>query len=378
MRRLLIKILPVVMLLTMSSCSLFKFTVSVGDKPMTETEFNTRAMVRGFYGEFTKGVISAADSIYKYSDDIDHKINALKWKMQSTSACADAAYSGVPEVSLLNTWVLCCRMQELMQSQPDSLLFGRETKIAQTTSGYLLTRIEGVAKRYLSADRFQQMKSFVNTYTTSHPMNDLNFVRINLLLDWAENQNTEDKNYVKSTGSIPEVMADMNERVSGYTSQLSNELAWSKQIFTLGIEQKGIPEKISHKLDSISVSFNRMVLILENSPELINAISGDLNIQMQSLISSLNSAVNSAFYNLSGERIAMQEFIDQQRKELSKEVQQGVDIAIRTAFEALPALIGKIIIYVIFGLLILLSIPFLIGYMLGKWRERKKNCDGNR
>lgn len=359
-------------LLSLSSCSLFKFTVSVGDKPLSEADLNTRVMVRSLYNDFTRTVIAASDSISARTNSIGIKINALQWKMRSSAACADAAYGGVPEVSLINTWVLCQRMYTMMEVQPDSLLFGSQTPIARDASLQLLGTISTLATKLLTEVDFQKMQAFVSDYSNNHPMNNLQFVNVNLMLEWTESQTISNKNYVKSIGSIPEVMADMNERISGYSTQFGNELSWSKQMFSLEMEQDSIKNKLTIKLDSISQSFNRMVVVFEHSPQIVNAITNNLSKQMQELIGVMNSSVNSAFYSIANERQQLQEFFNAQREVLMQEIQQNIDVAIKTTMSTLPSLIGKIVIYLVLGLSLLFCVPFFAGFMLGRWRERKK------
>ena len=49
--------------------------------------------------------------------------------------------------------------------------------------------------------------------------------------------------------------------------------------------------------------------------------------------------------------------------------------AVNTAMEALPSLLGRMLFYLTAALVVLFSIPFALGYLLGRARERRKKND---
>lgn len=104
MKRYLILLAAILML---NGCSLLKFSLDTGDTPLTREQINTRLTVRAFYKDFSLSVINTADSIYQSTDSLKLKLRAIEWKLRSTSLCAQAAFGNIPEISLLNTWLLC-------------------------------------------------------------------------------------------------------------------------------------------------------------------------------------------------------------------------------------------------------------------------------
>lgn len=356
----------------LSSCSLFKFSVSTGDTPLSPTDLNIRMTTRGFYNEFTNRVITTADSIIASSDNFNIKINALRWKMEATSACASAVFQTIPEVSLLNTWVLCRQIEQTLTTLPDSALFGAQTPLARAASKQLLTKIETLARNTLPTDRHMQMSTFVNNYCSSRTMAELRVMPDNLMLEWINYLGMSDKSFVKTVGAVSEVMADMGERMSNFSQQLGNELSWSKEMIVMQMEQDSIRDRLSMQLDSTARDFRRMVLILEHSPELIEVVSEKLNKQLTSLMETMNYSVDNAFANIERERIALQDFFAEQRALVMIEAQHTADAAVKSALDSLPSVIGKVLVYVILGAIVIFTLPFLLGLWLGQLRERKR------
>lgn len=355
-----------------SSCSLFKMTISTGDTPLPIVELNTRMMTRGFYNEFTSKVIAAADSIIATSTSHQTKMNALRWKLEATSAATQSSFQTVPQVALLNTWVLCRQMNAMLVSTPDAKLFGKQSPIARNASKELLAKIERLAKSVLPADMFAKMNTFVDQYCTANRVSQTTLAPDNLMLEWVQYLEANDKEYVRTVGSVSEVMADMTDRFSSYTSQFGNELSWSKDLITMQLAQDSIRDKLSMQLDSTARDFRRMVLILEHSPELIDTVSKSLNKQLTSLIETMNASVDGAFMNIARERVALQEFFAEQRELLMKETKDAADTAVKSALNMLPTIIGKILVYIILAAVVIFTLPFLLGMWLGGLRARRK------
>lgn len=356
------------------SCSLLKFSVDMGDEPMPAADVNTRVMVRAFYKDFSAGIINAADSIVTVSSDLNTKMRAMRWKMDATSICAGTAYGSLPEMSLLNTWLFCNTMDLYMASAPDSLLFGPQSGIAREVSGRMNGKIDSLAAKILPGQRYRLMKNFVTEHSSlSDPA-----VQKDMLLKWISFTGQSDTSYVKSQGSISQTIADMSDKMSGYSSQWANEISWTKDMFTARFESDTTGDELKNRLDSLYADFHRMSLVLENSPEIMASITDDMNAQLTELINTINYSLDHAFSNIDTQRAALETFLDTQRVRLMKEADASVAAAIDRTMDGVPALIGSILLYLVLFIAVLFSIPFALGFMLGRLREKRaaKKKDG--
>lgn len=352
------------------SCSLLKFSVDMGDEPIPATDVNTRVMVRAFYRDFSAGIINAADSIVSLSPDLDTKIRAMRWKMDATSICAGTAYGSLPEMSLINTWLFCNTMDMYMSSAPDSLLFGAQSHLAREVSANMNLKIDSLAAKVLPGQRYRLMKDFVaENSSLKDPA-----VQKDMLLKWIAFTGQSDTSYVKSQGSISQTIADMSDKMSGYSSQWANEISWTKDMFTARLDGSTAGDELKSRMDSLYADFHRMSLVLENSPEIMASITDDMNAQLTELINTINHSLDNAFSNIDTQRAALEVFIDTQRVRLMKEADASVAAAIDRTMDGVPALVGSILLYLALFIAVLFSIPFALGFMLGRAREKKRSA----
>lgn len=121
----------------------------------------------------------------------------------------------------------------------DSLLFGAQSDIARRTARRLDARIARLARQMLPEERYALMERFVGEYLAEHPAPEGDAVD-NTTLAWLEYLREHGVEHNYATGSIAEVLADVNDRVSGQTQQLSNTLGWSKDILEMQLRQDSL------------------------------------------------------------------------------------------------------------------------------------------
>ena len=357
--------------LVLNGCSLLKFTLDTGDEPLSQSEVSTRAMVRAFYKDFSSGVVTAADSIYRSTDSLALKIRAINWKIRSTSLCADAAFGTIPEISLLNTWMLCSSMDRYMAAAPDSALFGSLSPLARDCAAGFHEKIGDIASKTLDKDRFGQMKEFVrqNTDPASPPAAQ------DMMLRWIRFLGAADSTYVRSTGSVAQSIGDMSEKISGYTAQWGSELSWNKDMLTTWLETEDARAEIRARMDSLQEQFGRVAAVMENSPQIAASMLDELNAQATELMNAFNASVDNVFADLGRQRTELQAFVSDQRARLMAQADSTAVHAVNTAMNALPEVLGRMTLYLVAALVVLFSIPFVLGYLIGQARGRRK-ADG--
>lgn len=300
------------------------------------------------------------------------KIRAIRWKIQATRAAVAAAMQPVPEVALADTWILCRRMEDAFAAVPDSLLFGPLTPLARTAAKLFSVRADSLASEVLDPDRYRLMRRFVDEYLAATPPDNGEVAPLNTTLAWVRflEDNGVEKDY--SSGSISEVLADMSDRVGGQTQQMANSLGWSKDILELQLQQDSIRTQVGRQLDSLDTNFRRIVTVMEHIPEISDAVVSSLNDQVQSIISSMNASVDNAFLNIDRQRDELQHYVSAERSALVSDMRAAADDAIRTALEGIPALVGKVVGWLVLLAVVMLGTPFLLGFWLGGLRTRMR------
>ena len=355
---------------SLTGCSLLKVAVATGD-PLSKEEMNVRTMTRGFYYDMAGEVARAADSIASLSPDVNTRVAAVRWKIRATRAGVTAAMQGIPDVALADLWILCRRMNDSFAEAPDSLLFGPQSDIARDAALRLDRRAGRLARQVLPADRYDLMAAFVDDYIRKNPASEGDETD-NTTLAWLEYLQAAGVGHDYATGSIAEVLADVNDRLSGQTQQVTNSVSWSKDIFEMRFRQDSLRIEVGAQLDSLERSFTRIVVVAEHLPEISDKVLEELNRQATQLIWTMNASVDNAFADFDRQRGELQRYVTREREALVEQLRTTGDELVRTTLDALPGLVGKILLYVVLALAVLIGGPFALGFWLGGVRARAK------
>ena len=355
--------------LTATGCSLLKVAVSTGD-PLPKEELELRVMTRGFYYDMASEVARAADSIAAAAPDAATRIRAVRWKIRATRAGVSAAMQGIPEVALADTWIFCRSMERYFDAQPDSLLFDAQTPLARDAAARLARRARRLAEELLSGERYELMERFVDRYLELNPPEKGEPAAADTSLAWIEFLEANGLEADLATGTVAEVLADASDKVSGQSRQLANSVGWSKQMLELRMEQDSLRTRLGAQLDSLERGFERLVVVAEHMPEISDHMLEEIRMQATQLIRTLNYSVDNAFMQFDGQRTALEHYITTERQAVIDQLHRAAEETVQTALNAVPGMIGRIVFYVVAGLVVLLGLPFLAGFWLGGLRQK--------
>ena len=356
--------------LALTSCSLLKFTISSGDEPLPKEQMRLRTMTRGFYYDLTNEVARTADSIAAAAPRTSTKLAAIRWRTDATRAASSAALQTLPEVALADTWIFCRSMERYFDAQPDSLLFDAQTPLARDAAARLARRARRLAEELLSGERYELMERFVDRYLELNPPEKGEPAAADTSLAWIEFLEANGLEADLATGTVAEVLADASDKVSGQSRQLANSVGWSKQMLELRMEQDSLRTRLGAQLDSLERGFERLVVVAEHMPEISDHMLEEIRMQATQLIRTLNYSVDNAFMQFDGQRTALEHYITTERQAVIDQLHRAAEETVQTALNAVPGMIGRIVFYVVAGLVVLLGLPFLAGFWLGGLRQK--------
>ena len=221
----------------------------------------------------------------------------------------------------------------------------------------------------LAVDRYGLMERFVGDYVRENPA-DGEMEGSNTTLAWIEFLRANGIEHAYATGSIAEVLADVNDRVSGQTQQLANSVGWSKDLIAMQLQQDSMRLEVGARLDSLERNFTRIVVVAEHLPEISDKVLEELNKQVTQLIYTMNYSLDNAFANFDRQRDELQRYVTAERQALVDQLRESADGVVQRALDAVPGLVGKVLLYVVLALVVLIGGPFALGFWLGGVRER--------
>ena len=234
----------------------------------------------------------------------------------------------------------------------------------------LARRARRLAEELLSGERYELMERFVDRYLELNPPEKGEPAAADTSLAWIEFLEANGLEADLATGTVAEVLADASDKVSGQSRQLANSVGWSKQMLELRMEQDSLRTRLGAQLDSLERGFERLVVVAEHMPEISDHMLEEIRMQATQLIRTLNYSVDNAFMQFDGQRTALEHYITTERQAVIDQLHRAAEETVQTALNAVPGMIGRIVFYVVAGLVVLLGLPFLAGFWLGGLRQK--------
>lgn len=373
MKRILLQILlPIAVATAMTGCSLLKVSLSTGE-PISPDDARVRVMTRALYYDLSNEIITAADSVAT-SPDIEMKIRAIQWKIRTTRAAVSAAMQTIPDVALADTWILCARMDRAFTHRPDSMLFGPYSDMMRRTSRRMLTKVDSVAHDALSSHRYNLMKEYVEQYIRENrPRSGENVTPQNTTLAWIEFMKSKGIEVTYDSGSIADVVSDMSDKMSGQTGQFTNSLIWSKDILEIEWQRDSMSQYVAAQMDSLDRSFERIVVVMENIPEISDSVMVHFNKHVEQVLASLESSLDYAFNQVDMQRSELQRYVSSEREAIIRQTGETAQSMVQQALDQIPAIVSRVAGWLVLLTVVMLGMPFAAGYWIGTLRERARH-----
>lgn len=369
----------IILLLFLNSCSLVK--IESEQKPLGVKELNTRVLTQRFAWSAMDRVELAADSISKLSNGNSNiQVNTLYWKIKTSEELGKISFQTEPKIALMDTWAYFLETRNSFQDPSLDDVFGAHKHIALNAIEDNITDIEKVASNILSKKEYARIKEFVENYAENAPLLSQNEYRHQSLREpYLEYINMPDSLALQTVGTLSEVVADASNKFSYYADASDKRFKWKAEIL---LRERGIDSlDFEAKMAEIEAQFERLIVVAENSPETIeqaikefrNNISPlfrNLNYEIGLAVESLSSDVQSVDEMIYRERIALDSIIKRERIELSLKADELVETGIESTLDSFGKVLRNLIIYFIILFIVVLGLPFYLGYFIGKRKSK--------
>lgn len=363
----------------MSSCSLDG--IESEQKPLSVNDLNTRLLTQNFAWASMNRVERAADSISKLAEDQQRmQLNALYWKIQTSLELGNVSFQTEPRIALIDTWSYFLGVEHALENPQLDSVFGNYKPIAMDAVRENIAGIEKIASRVLSKKEYDRTRQFVEDYAQStllplHQKLNHQSIRDSYL----RYNNIPDSIAVQTVGTLSEVVADAINRFSYFSEATGKRINWRTEMMFKEQGIDSLEQKI--KLAEIEAQFDRLLLVAKNAPETIEEAIIDfrenitplfrrLNYQVGSAMDSLESDVRLVDEKLLRQRIALDSIMARERLALTSKADELVEKGIENAFDGLKKTLRGLIIYFILLFLVVLGLPFYLGYFIGRRRSK--------
>ena len=377
----LLSISMMLIVLFFTSCSLVR--IESEQKPLEVRDLNTRLLTQNFAQNAMDRVEIAADSIHNQAKDQKNiQLNTLQWKIKTSEEIGTFSFQTEPRIALLDTWAYFLQVKQTLENPRLDYFFGEHKEIAIDAIDKNITDIQRIAATVMNTKEFDSLKEFVEQYVKTTPLlEEKDFKHKSIREAYLGYKKIPDSMAVQTVGTLSEVVADATNRFGYYSEASGKRLNWKTEII---LKESGLDSiAFETKINEIEQQFVRLLEVAENSPETIEEAIKDFRNSISPLFGSLNYEIGSAMESLTEdlghidemlkrERVALDSIIKRERIALTAKADTLVEVGIENAIDKIGKTLRNLIIYFILLFLVVLGLPFYLGYLTGKRKSKSQ------
>jgi hypothetical protein len=361
----------------LAACSLI--SIKSPEKPLSTRDMNARILTRETTTHFLEASARTTDNILANETDPVILEHTLRFELGAIETSREAETQIAPLISLLDTWALALQLQAFTsEGGPGGKLFGTHQAAIRQLTGSYADEAQRLAHQLLTSRELSDYQSFVTDYVRDHPLQDLRFYRPSVPSEWSRQRGTE-TSLLDQVGTIPQALADTAQRLQIYGDTVPQQTVRRTQ---LAMRESGYtPSDVRAALARLDDRLERLTAVAEGSPELLREAEVELRTSLQELIDRMDSSVRTTaaavhserealFADIQEEREALLTALDVQRKALTADAGRIGEQLVRTSGTEVRHLTREVLLLVILLSLVLLGLPFVAGYFVGRARSR--------
>jgi hypothetical protein len=352
----------VLALLLTTGCSLVK--IESPGEPLPRRDVNARIMTYDFARHLVDVVEETADTIVVESSDFMIQLNAIRWKIGALSATRDAVFQATPIFSLIDTWTFCRQMTLFFEEGNGKEMFGEWQSAVIYACDSLETEITQIARKSTSAKEYSEYLAFVDDYVSHHHLEDILFRRESTFPALKRHLGIPDSVAVSTVGTLPQVMDNFASSTMIIGEQFPKLTSWKTKLY---LKDTGLDTlNVQEHLDSLTVLVDRLASVAENSPQLIDSSFKNLSTHLLPLLKNIDQQRLETLSALGMERAALSESIRQGRMEITADFERISKDLLDSALTHIRKTINSILFFAVIILIIVLGIPFTLGFIVGR------------
>ncbi len=353
-------------------------------EPMPKADFALRGQTREFANMLSATVQHVADSITRQTGDAAIRTHCAQWKIGAVSTIRTATLRSTPKLALLDAWAFCRQMTQYLDQGGGSRLFGPFQVMAVTNAQALEQRLTQTARTILSASEFSRMDKFLADYVAQFPVQNLSFDREPVVARWEDFEGKLSP--IPPAGTSSEALSDFAERLQMLGQQVPDEIRWRLTLEADEMETQ--LAKTGATLDRLDLALKLIAEAAMASPgTMTNAVQDlrsaflpvlerfqgqwetttkTLQTERQALTETLATERTAVLKAVDEQRAAVLKAVAEQRSALMKEAQAITQDVVDRSMKQVHGVVREVLFYAVLALAIVLGLPFLTGFLLGR------------
>lgn len=361
---------PVMLALLLNGCSLL--SIKTPEVPLTASEQQARLLTRDYATHFSDTMTHLVDDAVSSSSDPGVRAQAIRLKLGLVTESTRAATGLSPVGSLLDTWAFAIQLRDFLVSGAGADLFdGNQSDIRQGAT-QLADEADQMAKKAAGPD-YARYQAFVSQYAFRHPLEDPDCERPSVLSTWVVEESGQAP--LRAEGTVAQALGDFSDRMRIYSEQVPTMGLWQAE---RSLDRAGV-DAASYRaaFRSIDAQLAKISTLAETSPALVHEAIADLRSSLNEssdrldnawleMLRTLHAEREALAANLASERENVTATVDVERARISADAAQIAARAVDTSWNELRKLVREALLLLILLSLVLLGLPFVAGYMVGR------------
>ncbi|WP_296705333.1 hypothetical protein [Algoriphagus sp.] len=266
-----------------------------------------RLTMDDFFQRFTRTITESSDSIMRLSQDNSIDKEALIWKINSIPVAQSSIFSRDPFLAYIDIAVFTYQMKLYFEKGAGKELFGEFQFIAIGTLDLLWNDLLTIGRELVPDGDISDGTKLVMDFAEENPISSSYFVRKSTIPLLTEIQDLEKVTFKGLAKDMSESLDDLTSHINSYMEILPKQVRWQTEYLLSNVLTN--PD-LNQRFDSLSSLFDRMVILAESTPEIID------------------NQRTAAFVDIKGERIAVLEAIRQERSIILDEIRKERSIVL--------------------------------------------------
>ena len=356
---------------TLTGCSLL--TIKSPEIPLTAREQEVRLLTRDYAANFTTTITHLIDDALREDSDPAIKAQALRLKLGAVTEVTRASTGLSPIGSLIDTWAFSVQFRDFLTTGAGAELLGSAQLDVRLGAERLAETADELARK--ETDDYDRYRALVMNYAQRYPLQSPDLVRPSVLSTWIIQ--AHDKYPLRGDGTVAQALGDVADRVRIYSERLPSMSLWQAEIALDRAGFDGAAYRTAFR--NIDAQLERISKLADTSPQLaheaigelrnsLRATSDRLDVSWMQLIRTLRGEREALAANIATERASVTAAFDTQRALISADAAQITAQAVDTSWRELRHLVREALLLTILLAIVLLSLPFVAGYLVGRRR----------
>jgi hypothetical protein len=370
------RLAAVLLMSSLAGCSLV--SIKSPERPLSERDMSARILTREVTTNFIEATGHNTDGVLATETDPAVINNALRWEVGVILTTRQAEMQLAPRMSLLDSWALALQLQTFVaQGAPGGKLFGTHQAEVRTLTDNYVDGLQALARSVLKPSEFAEYLSFVNSYVSAHPLQNLKFARASVIEEWSRAKGAE-SSLLDEVGTIPQALADTSQRLQIYADTVPAQTMRRTELL---LRESGYtPEDMRAAMARLDERLERLTAVAESAPELVRGAEQDVRQSLHEILNRLDASVAASasafrseraalFVDIQAEREALTAAVDAQRKALAADAARIGQQLVQTGGEEVRHFTRQAVLLLIALSLVVLGLPFAAGYLVGRARS---------